>query len=293
MSNVTASAEQPKPLQNSEAEHPQPLQNSEAEQPKSVQNSEAEHPQTETWTKFAPVSSVIEDEPYEVPEIRTQLPLPARPFIKGGFALAFSGGVLVLIAIFFQLAGGIGWNQEKQSSSQPDNQAVAKTPSSEMTAQEKLQWCLATRKCGEIENPSKDTTKTATTKPNATPQGKKPAVLVARTSIRPQSSYNTAQEFSRPVQIQQPEQPPVSPHPVVSTLPVAQPTLQPASPQQQTSDPLALLAQASNMGTYTTSGEASPSPDLIGRGAGGREQGERQASDSPATRELLHKYFVV
>ncbi len=266
MSNATREAEQPKQPQTEEEKQPKQPQTEEEKQPqteeeKQPQTEEEKQPQPQTWTKFAPVSSVLEDEPYIAPEIRTELPLPARPFVKGGFALAFSGGVLVMVAIFFQLASGIGWNQEKQSSEQPENQSATRKPTSEMTAQEKLQWCLATRKCGEIEEPSKNATLTARTNPNATAQRKKHPVLAARPPTRPQVSYNTAQEVSRPVQIQHYEEPPVSPHPVVSTLPVAQPAPQPVSPQQPSPDPIALLAQASNMGTYTTSGVTSPSPD--------------------------------
>jgi hypothetical protein len=124
----------------------------EAENSKQNQTREEKQPEAETWTKFAPVSSIQEAEPYDAPEIRTSLPLPARPFIKGGFALAFSGGVLILIWIFSQLAGGISWNQEKQASEQQDNQPVTSKPSPQMTAEEKLQWCIATRN---VSNPRK------------------------------------------------------------------------------------------------------------------------------------------
>jgi len=224
----------------------------EAENSKQNQTREEKQPEPETWTKFAPVSSIQEDESYEAPEIRTSLPLPARPFVKGGFALAFSGSVLILIWIFSQLAGGISWNQEKQASEQQDNQPVASKPSSQMTTEEKLQWCIATRECTE---PSKDLSKTATKNTGATPQ-KKHEVLASQIQPRPQLSYNATQELEKPVQIQQPVQPLVRTYPIASITPVSQPKALPTPVQ----DPTALLAQASNLGTYTTARDASPTP---------------------------------
>ncbi len=230
----------------------------------------------EAWTKFAPTSSRQDDDSYDVPEIRTQLPLPARPMVKGGFAIALSGSALVLVWIFFQLASGISWNNAKETT-QEQKVPVAEAPSSKMTAEEKLQWCLASGRCSEQEDAAKKSTTIAksASQPNLTKE--KRENISRRESDRPNVPASTNVEhpvtISRPVRVARYVTPPPPPpilaqptrsirsvqptksfryHPPVAPTPVAPRTVPPKLPQQTTSDPIALLAQASNLGTYTT-----------------------------------------
>ena len=215
------------------------------------ENQTAEQTEPEAWTEFAPTSSLKDDEPEADPEISTDLPLPARPLVKGGFAVALSGSVLMLIWIFLQMVGNFNWNKAEQS--QEEQQPVAQQqPTTEMTPEEKLQWCLATRKCGEGDKgESNQSTKVATAS-KVTPQAKKHDELAARSPTRPQTynNYNSAP-------VQSPERPVQSVKPVQSS---PAPIEQQEPRQQQASDPIAQLAQASQLGSYTTVANPSPSP---------------------------------
>lgn len=221
---------------------------------KENQTAEQAQPESEEWNKFAPTSSLKDDEPYTEPEISTELPLPARPLIKGGFAIALSGSVLVLIWVFLQMVSNFSWNKADQS---PDEQqsVAQQQPTSEMTPEEKLQWCLATRKCGEGDKGDKgesNKSTKATTASKATSQPQKHGELAARSSTRPQTSNNYSpapvQPIERPVQSVKPVQ--SSPAPIKQQEPR----------QQQVSDPIAQLAQASQLGSYTTVPNSSSSP---------------------------------
>lgn len=229
----------------------------------------------EAWAEFVPAAKFSDNEPEETPEIRTELPLPARPIVKGGFAVVLSGSALVLVWIFFQLAGGIDWNKEKKSTQEQENQPVAAKPSSGMTAEEKLQWCMAAGKCAEREEPLKKPTTNALADPKVTKRREKREEL----GVRPHASYRV-QDVRRPVRVSRalpgptptmlPSQPrPISPVPpvvAVSSRPVApMPVERRAMPpeqsqRQQKQDPMALLAQASNLGVYSTVRGASPIP---------------------------------
>lgn len=165
-----------------------------------------EQNQPEAWTEFAPVSRAQQaKEPLEAPEIRTRLPLPARPMVKGGFALALSGTVLVLVGIFFQLAGAFSWNNPNESAELQSKQPVAAgKQSSEMTAEEKLQWCLATRKCGSvIDPPLKKPISVAKVDKDATSRKEKQEAKLSQ--AKPQLSYNTVRDVEPPVQQVQPK----------------------------------------------------------------------------------------
>lgn len=219
---------------------------------KENQTPEQAQTQSEAWTEFAPTSALKDDEqPYAEPEISTVLPLPARPLVKGGFAIALSGSVLMLLWIFLQMVGNFNWNQADRS--QEDVQPVAQQqPTTEMTPEEKLQWCLATRKCGAGDKEESNTsTKTAATS-KATSQAKKHDRLATRSLAQPQASnnYNSVplQPAERPVQS-------------VKPVPSPPPAIEQQEPrQQQTSDPIAQLARASQLGSYTTVANPSPSP---------------------------------
>lgn len=165
---------------------------------KEKENQSPEPEPTESWTEFAPASKRQNDEPYDAPEIRTSLPLPARPIVKGGFALALSVSALVLVWIFFQLAGGISWNKA-QSTDEQENQPVVEKPAAEMTAEEKLQWCLATRECGREDPPLKKPATVAKADSKIASQRKKRSELTARSLSRPSTPYTTAQNVGRPM----------------------------------------------------------------------------------------------
>lgn len=248
-------------------------------------NQSVDQKQPEAWTEFAPTSSLQDDESYDLPEIRTELPLPARPMVKGGFAIALSGSALVLVAIFFQLASGISWNDSKQTT-QEQNVPFAQAPSSLMTAEEKLQWCLASGKCSKQEDSVKKTKTINSTapQPNQTKE-KRTDSSTGRTPDRPDMSNEPATNVAHPVTVSRPvrvvryvtppHQPPtlaVATRPITSIQPPTRsfrypvaptptkPRMQPLPLQPTASDPVALLAQASNLGIYTTVRRSSHSP---------------------------------